>query len=56
MECVVDTSCSGGTDSGVVDNIGSSDNIGLVEALNSIFRKVLGVTWDPKRNDFVFLF
>ena len=55
-ECVVDTSCRGEIDSGVVDNFGSSDNIGWVEAVNSIFRKVLGVTWDPKRDDFVFLF
>ena len=55
-EYVVDTSCRGGRDSGVVDNIGSSDKIGGVEAVNSIFRKVLHVTWDPKRDDFVFLF
>ena len=49
----VEASCSGGD---LVDGIGSSEKLGGVEAVNSIFRKVLGVSWDAERDDFVFSF
>ena len=52
----VETSFIAGTDKGVVDDIRSSDKFGWVEAINSVFRKVLDVTWDPERDDFVFCF
>ena len=51
-----ETSCSEATYTGVVDDIGSSDKRGSVEAVNSVFRKALGVTWDSARDDFVFCF
>ena len=37
-------------------NIGSSDKPGGVEAVNSIFREVLSVTWYAERDYFVFCF
>ena len=52
----VETSSSKGTDGVVVDDIGSSDKYGRTDAVNRVFRKVLSVTWDPERDDFVFCF
>ena len=45
-----------GTDSIVVDDIGSSEKLDGIEGVNSVSRKVLSVTWDPERDDFVFCF
>ena len=49
----VETICSSGD---LADCIGSSKKLGRVEVGNGVFRKVLGVSWDPEGDDFVFNF